>query len=395
MAFLWYILSMKINTDPKKIEEILSQGVEEIINKEHLRSALSSGKQLRVKLGIDPTAPDLHLGHAVPLRKLRQFQNAGHVAVLIIGDFTARIGDPSGRTEVRKPLTPKEIEKNLKNYLAQAGKILDIKKTEIRRNSEWLDKPGLLIELAQIGTVQQVMRRSDFKNRLDAGLDVFIIEAFYPLMQGYDSVAVKADIELGGIDQKLNLLMGRKVQRHFGLSEQDVMMFPFLEGLDGKKKMSKSYGNYIGLNDLPAEMFGKTMSEPDNLITKYFTLCTDLSPEKNTNPYYAKILLAHEIVKIYHGEKAAQEAQKSFTKTFQKKEIPEDLPEIIAQKGEFLSDILVREKIVKSKSDFGRLIEEGAITNLETLEKPQAKGYKLQTSLILRVGKKRFVKIVV
>ena len=232
-------------------KEILTRGVDEVIERKHLENALSSGKTLRVKLGIDPTSPDLHLGHAVVLRKLRYFQDLGHKAVLIIGDFTGMIGDPSGKSKARIPLTEKEVKTNMKEYLSQASKIIDVKKVEVRYNSEWLgESVKNILELAKAGTVQQVMQREDFRERIEKGLT--ILETLYPLLQGYDSVKVRADVELGGTDQRLNLLMGRQVQRYFGMKEQDILTVPLIEGTDGVKKMSKSEGNYIGLRDKPA-----------------------------------------------------------------------------------------------------------------------------------------------
>ncbi|MEK9181680.1 MAG: tyrosine--tRNA ligase [Patescibacteria group bacterium] len=392
---------MKVVTDEKKIDEILTRGVEEVIEKDHLKKKLLSGKQVRVKFGIDPTMPDLHLGHSVPLRKLRQFQDLGHKAVLIIGDYTAMIGDPTGRTETRKVLTEKEVKVNMKKYLNQAGKILDIKKTEVRYNSEWLDK-GLevILSLAQAGTVNQMLRRADFRQRMDNDLDITVLELMYPLMQGYDSVSVKADVELGGTDQKFNLLMGRKVQRHFDQPEQDVVTFPLLEGLDGVKKMSKSFGNYIALDEKPKEMFGKIMSIPDTLINKYIKLCTNLSlaeidNSRKQNPRDLKMKLAHEIVKICHGEDAAQEAQENFIHTFQKKEIPETMPEIKCKIDELLSEVLVKNKILSSKSEWRRLVGEKAVHDLVKNQNILEVHLKISTDLTLRIGKKKFVRILI
>ena len=301
-------------------EKLLTQGVEEVIVKEHLEDRLKKGDKLRVKFGIDPTAPDLHLGHTVPLRKLRQFQDAGHKAVLIIGDFTAMIGDPTGRSEERKPLTAKEVKQNLKKYLKQAGKVLNIKKAEIHYNSEWLKKNmDTLLEIMRSGSMQQVLHRADFKKRLSENQDITFLEVMYPLLQGYDSVAVKADVEIGGTDQKFNLLMGRRVQRHFGMAEQDVMTLPLLEGTDGVKKMSKSADNYISLDAEPDDMFGKTMRIPDNLIDKYYTLLTDANPPAGgQNPREAKLELAKIIVGMYHGEKAGEKAKENFIKFFRR-----------------------------------------------------------------------------
>ena len=269
---------MKVTTDEKKIDEVLNIGVEEIIEKEHLFNAMKSGRRLNIKFGIDPTMPDLHLGHSVPLRKLRAFQDLGHLAVLIIGDTTAMIGDPSGRSETRKLLSSSEVKKNMKNYLKQAEKILDIKNTKVVYNSKWLDKNMVtILELSKAGSVQQILHRSDFKKRIENDQDVTLLETLYPLLQGYDSVVVKADLEIGGTDQKFNLLTGRRVQRYFKVPEQDILTLPLLEGTDGVKKMSKSYGNYIALDEKPEDMYGKIMSLPDSLIIKYFNLCTNFS----------------------------------------------------------------------------------------------------------------------
>lgn len=310
---------MKINTDSQKIEEILTSGMEEIIVKNHLEKQLKSGRNLRVKFGIDPTAPDIHLGHSVPLRKLKQFQELSHQIILIIGDFTAQIGDPSERKETRKPLTAEEIKKNMKEYLKQAGKIINLDKTEVIYNSEWFakDNAKIIFKLARAGSIQQILRRTDFQKRLQKNQDITLLETLYPLLQGYDSVMVKADVEIGGTDQLFNLLMGRKVQRFYEMPEQDIMTVPLLEGIDGVKKMSKSAENYIGLTESPDSMVGKIMSLPDNLIVKYFLLCADIAEDKikimgkdmqsgKLNPRDAKARLAREIVALYHGKIAAQ-----------------------------------------------------------------------------------------
>jgi len=395
---------VKIIIDDKKIDEILNRGVEEIIEKEHLAQILKTGKQIRVKFGIDPTAPDLHLGHGVPLRKLRQFQDLGHKAVLIIGDATAMVGDPSGRSETRKMISSSEIKKNMKNYLKHAGKILDIKKTEVRYNSDWLDKNmTTILELSKAGTIQQVLHRADFKKRIDNNQDITILEVLYPLLQGYDSVVIKADLEIGGTDQKFNLLMGRRVQRFYQMKEQDVLTLPLLEGTDGVKKMSKSYGNYISLDEKPNDMFGKLMSISDNLIAKYMKLCTDISlseieqiengiAKQLINPKEAKIKLALNIIKTYHNEKEAVEAQKVWEKTFSKKEIPEEVLEISATKDDLLVDVLLKNKMISSKSDFRRLVGEKAITNLDTNEKISSNTEKVKKGTY-RIGKKRFCRI--
>ena len=306
-------------------DDLLTRGVVEVIEKEHFQTVLHSGRKLRVKFGIDPTAPDLHLGHTVPLRKLLQFQDAGHKAVLIIGDFTAKIGDPSGRDKTRPQLSDLEIKKNLKTYLAQAKKVLDLKKTEIHNNSEWFkDNPKLLLELMSQMSMERIMERDDFQKRIRAGQEVTMLEGLYPILQGYDSVAVRADVEIGGGDQKFNLLMGRRLQRKYGQPEQDVVMLPLLEGVDGVQKMSKSLGNYIGLTEKPEMMFGKIMSVPDELVLKYIELLTDLPLDKmgglvKKDPRGAKMELARELVKMYHGEKAAAKAEEEFIRVVSKK----------------------------------------------------------------------------
>ena len=299
-----------VKTDPEKIKEVLTRGVSEVIVRDDLEKKLLSGKQLRVKFGIDPTAPDLHLGHTVVLRKLRQFQDLGHKVIFLIGDFTATIGDPSGRTFQRQQLPENEIKKNMKDYIRQAGKILDIKKAEIRYNGEWYKKKGalFLMELSSKISYARVMERDDFQKRIKENSDINMLELLYPILQGYDSVELHCDVELGGQDQKFNLLMGRKIQKRYDLPEQDVLTVPLLEGTDGIKKMSKSTGNYIALNDSPSDMYGKIMAIPDILILKYIELLTDIDIEeikKMQNPRDQKARLAGENVKMDHREKAA------------------------------------------------------------------------------------------
>ncbi|MBI3088995.1 MAG: tyrosine--tRNA ligase, partial [Candidatus Colwellbacteria bacterium] len=387
------------------MKDILTRGVAEIINRNHLEKALKSRKKLRVKLGIDPTAPDLHLGHAVVLRKLKQFQNLGHKIVLIIGDFTATIGDPAGRIEARKPLSPQEVKRNEKTYLKEAGKIINIKKAEIRHNSEWFLKEGIsaVLALAKAGTIQQVLHRADFKKRLDEGKDITLLETMYPLFQGYDSVKIKADVELGGTDQLFNVLMGRKIQRYFGLPEQDVLTVPLLEGTDGVKKMSKSFGNYIALDDPPAEMFGKLMSIKDNLIIKYFELCTDV-PEKRIaeikkllkakklNPRDAKIILAFEIVSLYRGSAAARDAKASWENIFSRREFPKKLPVIKVALNTTPTQLVYQLGVAKSRSEASRLVEQGALKiDNQRIKSTKAtlELFKGQTAEI-QIGKRNF-----
>jgi tyrosyl-tRNA synthetase len=395
--------------DEKKINELLTRNVEEVIEKDHLRRALLSGKKLRVKLGIDPTSPDLHLGHAVVLRKLREFQDLGHQIVLIIGDFTGRVGDPSGRGEARKPLAAAEVEKNMKDYLAQAGLILNIKKAKVVHNGDWFEKEGVdqMVRLASAGTFQQVLRRADFKKRIDAGQDITFLELLYPLFQGYDSVKVRADVEVGGTDQTFNLLMGRRVQRHFGMPEQDIMTFSLLEGLDGVRKMSKSYGNYVGLTDAPDDMFGKIMSVPDKLVGRYFMLCTDLGDAevraltKSLKPKMLKERLASEIVRMYHGEKEAAATQENFEKVFSKKEVPDELPVLKVRAADRVSasgvvtalDIVLASGVATSKSEARRLIKQGGFElDGKVIKNPQ-EPLKIKGGEVVRIGKKRFFRL--
>ena len=379
-----------------KIREILGKGVGETINSEHLARSLKSGKKLRVKLGIDPTSPDLHLGHAVILKKLRKFQSAGHKAVLIIGDFTARIGDPSGRDGARQPLTEKEIKKNMKKYLDLAGKIINIKEAHIYKNSTWLSGAGLPYTLASKISIQQVLEREDFQRRLKEGSNISILEAFYPILQGYDSVACEADVEIGGNDQKVNLLMGRRVQRAFNMPEQDVLMMPLIEGTDGVRKMSKSYGNYIALDEKPGEMFSKIMSVPDEAIRKYFLLLTDLSEDEagdiSKKPLFEqKKILGEKIVSWFYGESAAEKARKYFEKTFSKKEAPENLENVETKLGENWVEFLVRAGLSKSKGEAKRLIDGGGV---------DINGQKVKKAAdnvsggVLKIGKHRFIRIV-
>lgn len=386
---------MSVRHDKKTVSDLLSRGTEEVIQRDHLEKRLLSGEMLRVKLGIDPTAPDLHLGHTVVLRKFKAFQDAGHHIVLIIGDATAKIGDPSGRSETRKALSAHDIEQNVKTYIQQAGKIIDIKKTEIRWNSEWHEKKGLetILSLAQAATIQQVLKRDDFEKRLKADSEISLLETLYPLMQGYDSVEVKADIELGGTDQKFNLLMGRKAQRHFGVPEQDIMTLPLLEGTDGIKKMSKSYGNYIGITEVPQAMFGKIMTIPDSLIKKYYTLVTDFDLADDTSPYEAKMTLGEIIVKEFYSVKEAKEAREEFVRVFSKKERPEDAPKLKVKKGATLLDVLM-DAGVESKSEARRLITQGAIKVNDEQKKDEKEIVKAKKGDILRVGKHRFFEIV-
>ena len=394
---------MKIDTNKEKIEEILNRGTEEVIEKEHLKEVLLSGKQLRVKFGVDPTAPDLHLGHSVPLRKLKQFQDLGHQVVLLIGDFTAKIGDPTGKNEARKPLTDADVKKNMENYLEHAGKIIDIKKTEIVYNNNWFSKGGveLMLEIAASGSIQQVLRRADFQKRLDDGRDITLLETLYPLFQGYDSVEVKADVEVGGTDQLFNLLMGRKMQRHFNLPEQDVLTTPLLEGLDGEKKMSKSVGNYVSLSEDPNSMFGKIMSLPDSLIEKYFILCTNLDKIDMDNilqgvkidPMGSKFELAVEIVSMYYSPKEAMQAKEEWVRVFSKKEKPTDIEEFKTSGITSTANVLVSSGFASSNSEAVRLVDQGGVRLNDEIVKDAREEVSFKDGDIIQVGKRRFLKI--
>jgi len=399
----WSKKEQEIIIDEKKIDGLLSRGVEEIFVKEHLRAELFSGKQLRVKLGIDPTGPAIHLGRAVALRKLKAFQDLGHKVVLIIGDFTAKIGDPSDKLEKRPMLTDAEIKKNLENYLKQISKIVDIKKAEIRYNSEWLAKMDYIEtgKLLECFTVQQMSRRRNFRERLDKGEDIFVVEFMYPALQGYDSVKVNSDVELGGFDQLFNLQAGRTVQKRYGQKEQDIMTLSMLEGTDGRK-MSSSWGNIISILDTKEDMYGKIMSIKDELLYNYFVLCTDLpmsdiesikeSIVSGKNPKDFKMRLAREIVTLYHGEKSAKEAQENFENIFSKGGVPEDVLEVIVSPDSSMVDILLENKIVESKTEWRRLVSEGAVTNMDSDKKIENTDERAGEG-VYRIGKKRFIKI--
>ncbi|OGL95801.1 tyrosine--tRNA ligase [Candidatus Uhrbacteria bacterium RIFOXYB12_FULL_58_10] len=369
---------MNVNVNEETVAELLDRGVEEAIVREHLEKCLKEGRVLRVKFGIDPTSPNMHLGHTVPLRKLRQFQDAGHQAVLIIGDATAMIGDPTGRTEARQKLSRADIDVNKQTYLEQAGKILDLEKLEVHHNGEWFDSMSAagFLELTSLVTVQQVLQREDFQKRVDdPDHPLSALELAYPVMQGYDSVMVTSDVELGGADQKLNLLMGRRMQRKFDQEEQDVMTVPLLVGTDGERKMSKSFGNAILLADSPEDKFAKTMSIPDGLIVNWFTLLTDLPMSEvsaiskslirdEVNPRDVKARLGFEIVKGFHGYAAAQAAQDAFNALFRDKKGP-DAEQVIEVRVDAaparLLEVLVAAGFVQSKGDARRQIEQGGV----------------------------------
>ena len=392
-----------MKVDEEKIEQLLSRNVEQTIEKSHLREALLSGKNLRVKLGIDPTGDNLHIGRAVVLWKLREFQDLGHTIVLIIGDMTAQVGDPSDKLEKRPFLSKDQIKQNLKNYLPQIGKILDLKKVEVRYNSEWLGKLDFreISELAENFTFQQILERRNFKERMEKHQEISFREGMYPLMQGYDSVSVRSDVELGGTDQLFNLLAGRKIQERYDQKPQDVMTTKMILGLDGRK-MSTSWGNVINISDEPNEQFGKVMSLRDELVFEYFEAATGLSDEeigiekrkKSSDPKAVKERLAFEIVKRYHGEKAARAAQENFAKLFSRKEIPDDLPKLRLPKGSLAAtDIVVASGVAKSKSEARRLIEQGGFDIDGKAHKDPQKPMIFRGGEVIKVGKKRFFKV--
>jgi tyrosyl-tRNA synthetase len=396
---------MKINTDQQKIEEILTRGVDEVIEKESLKKKLESGKQLRIKLGIDPTGSQLHIGHAVPLRKLKQFQDLGHQVILLIGDYTATIGDPSGRNETRPILSMEQIKENEKTYIDQAAKVLDMSKVEIRHNGEWYGQnnfTGLLMELTSKITVARILERDDFQKRIKEGSDIQMQEIMYPLLQGYDSVALEADVELGGTDQKFNLLMGRKIQKRYNQKEQDVITVPLLVGTDGVKKMSKTYDNFIALEDKANEMYGKTMSVADELIIKYFELVTNVSMEEikklakelenGANPRDLKMRLAFEIVKMYHNEAEAKSAQENFINTFAKKQVPEEMPEVKPSVYDLIT-ILTESKICKSKSEVRQMIDQGGVKVNEKKVPNGEYNFVIKSGDIVQKGSRFFVRV--
>lgn len=378
--------------------QILLRGISELISEKELLQKLQTKKSLRVKLGVDPTAPDLHLGHSVVLNKLKQFQELGHTVVFIIGDLTARIGDPSGQSVTRPKLSKEEIEKNAETYKKQVFKILDASKTEVRFNSEWLDVLGTqgMLELSYRYTLQRLIERDDFSKRLKEEKPISVSELLYPLLQGYDSVAVKADVEIGGTDQKFNLLVGRELQRDCGQEPQIVMTVPLLVGTDGTKKMSKSYGNYVAFNDSPKEMYGKLMSISDELMIQYYELLTneDIKMIKKIHPKEAKMKLASQITRQHHGDEKAHEAQKEFEKIFSKKDLPEHVEEYQSSKQKMLlSHLLFESGLSPSKKESKRLIENGGV---RIDNKPVAKDseIEIQQPFILQIGKRKFKKII-
>ena len=390
--------------------QLLKRGTVEIFTEAELAQKLTeaskAGRQLRIKLGLDPTSPDIHLGHTVVLRKMRQFQDLGHKAVLIIGDYTARIGDPTGQNATRPILSPEQIELNAKTYFEQAGKILDAstEKLEVRYNSEWLEKLTLmeLIQIAAKKTVAQMLQRDTFKKRLQADVDVYTHEFLYPLMQGYDSVMIESDVELGGTDQTFNNLVGRDIQKGYGQQPQIVITMPILVGLDGKEKMSKSKGNYIGVTDEPNDMFGKVMSISDDMMENYFTLLTGLQADRiaelvdpgKTHPKEAKVLLGKMIVSQFYGEEAAEVAAGEFEKVFAQGQLPEEIPEIeMPAEPIAASKLLLVCNLVSSGGEAKRMIKQsGASIDGEKLTDPNA-AITPKDGAVIRVGKRKYARL--
>lgn len=402
-----------MSTVPAETLESLLLGAAEVLPAGGLEAKLkeAKGKPLRVKLGFDPTKPDLHIGHAVVLWALRRFQDAGHQLVLIIGDFTARIGDPTGKQEARPPLSREQVAENAQTYLDQLGAIIDMSKAEIRRNSEWLEPMTLADSIKLMGqaTVAQMLARENFANRYDRGDAIGLHEFLYPLLQGYDSVAIQADVELGGTDQKFNNLMGRQLQEGAGTAPQVVMLYPILEGVGTKEKMSKSLDNYIGLNDTPKDMFGKTMRITDEQMPQYYTLASGLPvPEikqaiagleaGTLHPRDAKMHLGWAITKLYHGEAAANEAKDGFIRQFSEQQLPTDIPEVAHTGGVPLARLLVELKLAASTSEARRLLEQGGVKfhrdgEVEVPKDPNASVELPLAGLIIQVGKRKFAKV--
>ena len=409
-----------IEKDIEKQLSIILKGAEDVILVEELKdliiTSIENNQPLKVKLGLDPTAPDIHLGHTVVLTKLRQFQDLGHEAILIIGDYTARVGDPSGRSSLRPSLSPEKIEENAKTYMNQAFKILDESKTKVIRNSEWFEnlKFSEVLNITSRFTIARMLERDDFKKRFSSNQPITIMEFLYPLMQAYDSVAIEADIELGGTDQKFNLLMGRELQKEYGQKPQIAITMPILVGLDGVKKMSKSLGNYVGVNENPNEIFGKIMSIPDNIMIDYFTLLTKLTKEEiekikddieneRLNPSIAKRKLASLIIENLYDINSAKNAEDNFNKIFKDKSIPDEINEFILFKKDYPSNkikiinLLSESKLCSSNSEARRVIEQGGIK----INNKKINDINLELSLdeinsaIIQRGKRNFIKIII
>jgi tyrosyl-tRNA synthetase len=380
----------------------LTRGAVEVISQSELAEKLKLGRPLRIKLGMDPTAPDLHLGHAITLKKLRDFQRDGHTVIFLVGDFTAMIGDPTGRSETRKPLSREAIAINAETYRGQAFKILDPERTEVRFNSEWMDGLGVrrLIELAAHISVARLLERDDFEKRLEKEEPLFLHELLYPLIQGYDSVALEADIEIGGTDQKFNMLVGRELQRAFKQAPQVVMTMPLMEGLDGERKMSKSLGNYVGITEQPDEMFGKLMRVSDPLMARYYQLLTEVTPEElagiksgKVHPMEAKKRLAAMLVEEYHGADAAKKAQSYFESKFQRREVPTNVPVYRIAEDIWICELMKQLNFAPSNSEARRLVSQGAVrVDGETVKDANFR-FVPGEHKVLEVGKRRVARI--
>ena len=392
--------------------DVILRGTAEVISEEELERkierSLKTGKPLTVKQGFDPTAPDIHLGHTVSLRKLRQFQDLGHKVVFLIGDFTGMIGDPSGRSEMRKRLSREEVLQNARTYQEQVFKILDPEKTVVAFNSSWCEPMKFedVLVLTSKYTVARMLERDDFSQRYKQGKPITIMEFLYPLIQAYDSVALKADVEVGGTDQKFNLLVGRDLQREYGQEPQVALMMPLLVGTDGQEKMSKSLGNYIGINEPPEEIYGKTMSIPDFLIYPYFELATDVDASElaevkraledpQVNPMDLKRRLARKLVEMYHGKEAAKRAEEAFDRVFRRKEVPEDVPEYVLNEDKiWIVRLLTASGLASSNSEARRLITQGGVyIDGERVTDPNAE-IEFKGGEIVKVGKRRFLKVI-
>lgn len=396
-----------INIDEEM--KIILKGVDEVIDTESLKQKLKKSKEndkpLIVKLGLDPSAPDIHLGHTVVLRKMKQLQDLGHKVIIVIGDFTGRIGDPTGKSKGRKALSKEEVLENARTYEKQIFKILDKEKTEIKFNSQWLAKLNFedVINLASTMTVARMLEREDFKKRYEKGIPISIHEFFYPLMQGYDSLELDADIEIGGTDQRFNVLMGRMLQKEYEKEPQVTIFMPLLEGLDGKNKMSKSLENYIGIDEKPEIIYEKTMTLPDEMIIKYFNLVTDIHPDEvhefekeltnnKVNPRDIKMKLAKEVVRLYHGEMEAERAENRFKMIFQKGIIPDNIDTIIVNNNFDVSETLVLNKIVKSKNEFRRLLTQGGV-KINGVKVESIDNIEFETEITMQIGKKKFIRL--
>lgn len=414
----WEELTQAQQAEVERQLKVISRGVVEIVPEDELKKkivkSVVTGTPLKVKLGLDPSAPDIHVGHTVVMQKLRQFQELGHQVQLIIGDFTGRIGDPTGKSETRKQLSEEDVQRNAETYRQQIFKILDPEKTKVHFNSEWLAPMTFedVVKLAAKVTVARMLERDDFTKRYSTGQPISIHEFFYPLMQGMDSVALHTDIELGGTDQKFNLLMGRTLQKEYGQEPQVTIMTPLIEGLDGVQKMSKSLGNYIGIDEEPNEIYGKAMSVPDELMLKYYELVTDLSNEEletlsegvksgAVHPRDAKMKLAHTLVRMYHGMDAAEAAQEHFVTVFQQRALPEDIEEIEVPAGELedgsikLIKLLTLIGFASSNGEAKRSIQQGAVKiNEEKLTDVNA-AISLAGGEVIQVGKRKFAKLLV